>query len=138
MLSDIIPINIRFHEVDSLRIVWHGHYLKYFDVGREAFGKKYGISYMDVFRAGLATPLIKISCEYKKAVKYNDKVMLQTTFIPTMAAKIVFEFRLFNPDTDEVFATGDSTQVFLNAASEPILSSPAFYIEWKKKWGLPS
>lgn len=138
MLSDIIPINIRFHEVDSLRIVWHGHYLKYFEDGREAFGKKYGIGYMDVFRAGLATPLIKISCEYKKAVKYNDKVMLQTTFIPTMAAKIVFEFRLFNPDTDEVFATGESTQVFLNAASELILTSPDFYTEWKKKWGLPS
>lgn len=138
MLSDIIPINIRFHEVDSLRIVWHGHYLKYFEDGREAFGKKYGIAYMDVFRAGLATPLIKISCEYKKAVKYNDKVMLQTTFIPTMAAKIVFEFRLFNPDTDEVFATGKSTQVFLNAASELILTSPDFYTEWKKKWRLPS
>ena len=45
-LSEVIPINIRFHEVDSLRIVWHGHYLKYFEDGREAFGRKYGIGYM--------------------------------------------------------------------------------------------
>ena len=138
MLSETTPINIRFHEVDSLRIVWHGHYLKYFEDGREAFGKKYGIGYMDVFRAGLATPLIKISCEYKKAVKYNDKVMLQTTFIPTQAAKIIFEFALFNEDTKEVYASGESTQVFLNQNNELMLTSPDFYTEWKKKWRLLS
>ena len=136
MLTEITPISIRFHEVDSLRIVWHGHYLKYFEDGREAFGKKYGIGYMDVFRAGLATPLIKISCEYKKAVKYNDNVMLQTTFIPSPAAKIMFEFKLYNPDTDEVYATGESTQVFLNTNGELLLTSPDFYTEWKKKWVL--
>jgi len=65
-------------------------------------------------------------------------VMLQTTFIPTQAAKIIFEFALFNEDTKEVYASGESTQVFLNQNNELMLTSPDFYTEWKKKWGLLS
>lgn len=136
MLSEFTKINVRFHEVDSLRIVWHGHYLKYFEDGREAFGRKYGIGYMDVFSAGLLTPLVKISCEYKRPVKYNDDVMLETRFINTEAAKVMFEFILFNETTKEVYATGESTQIFLNEKNELMLTPPEFFLDWKKKWGL--
>jgi acyl-CoA thioester hydrolase len=136
VLSETIPINIRFHEVDSLRIVWHGHYLKYFEDGREAFGRKYGIGYMDVFDLGLLTPLVNVNCDYKKPVKYGDPVMLQTTYMDSDAAKIQFKFTLYHAQTNEVLTTGESTQVFLNQSGELLLTPPAFFLEWKKKWGL--
>ena len=136
MLSEQIKINVRFHEVDSLRIVWHGHYLKYFEDGREAFGKKYGIGYMDVFALGLLTPLVKISCDYKRPVKYGDPVILDTTFVDCDAAKIQFAFTLFHEETKEIYATGDSTQVFLNEKNELFLTMPQFFTDWKKRWGL--
>ena len=41
---------VRFSEVDSMKIVWHGNYVHYFEDGREAFGKKYeGLSYLDMY-----------------------------------------------------------------------------------------
>ena len=48
ILSEKVAINIRFSEVDSLLIVWHGHYLKYFEDAREAFGRKYGLGYLGI------------------------------------------------------------------------------------------
>ena len=51
---------VRFSEVDSLLIVWHGHYVRYFEDAREAFGLKYGIHYLDVHRAGYSTPIVKV------------------------------------------------------------------------------
>ena len=136
LLSETIPINIRFHEVDSLRIVWHGHYLKYFEDGREAFGRKYGIGYLDVYDMGLLTPLVNIGCDYKKSIKYGDSVMLETTYIDSEAAKIKFQFNLYNLHNKEVYATGESTQVFLNEKGELSLVMPQFFIAWKKRWGL--
>jgi len=136
MLSELTKINVRFHEVDSLRIVWHGHYLKYFEDGREAFGRKYGIGYMDVFNVGLLTPLVKISCEYKRPVKYEDSVMLETRFVNNDAAKVIFEFSLFNENTKEIYAIGESTQIFLDEKGELMLTPPEFFMDWKKKWGL--
>lgn len=135
-LSEQTRINIRFSEVDSLHIVWHGHYVKYFEDGREAFGRKFGITYMDVNNSGLITPVVKLSCEYKKPIKYGDQVILETRFINSEAAKIIFEFTLYNEENNELYCTGENTQVFLNMAGELQLTSPAFFAEWKNKWGL--
>ena len=38
--------SIRFSEVDSMNVVWHGSYPLYFEDAREEFGRKYGLGYM--------------------------------------------------------------------------------------------
>ena len=43
---------IRFSEVDSMNVVWHGSYPLYFEDAREAFGEKYGLEYMGFFAHG--------------------------------------------------------------------------------------
>ena len=65
-LYESIQLRVRFSETDPLGIVWHGNYIKYFEDAREAFGRKYGISYLDVERHGFATPIVKSVCEHKK------------------------------------------------------------------------
>ena len=35
----------RFSEMDPIRVIWHGNYLKYLEDAREAFGREYGLSY---------------------------------------------------------------------------------------------
>lgn len=37
-LTDRTSLRVRFSEVDSMQIVWHGEYVRYFEDGREAFG----------------------------------------------------------------------------------------------------
>jgi acyl-CoA thioester hydrolase len=127
---------VRFSEVDSLRIVWHGHYIKYFEDGREAFGKQYGLGYLDFFEQKLVTPVVDISCHYKSQLVYGDEIIVETEFINTEAAKIIFEYKVFKKGDESPVATGRSVQVFLSTNGELILTNPDFYIEWKKKQGL--
>ena len=35
------PIRVRFSEVDSMQVVWHGEYMRYFEDGREDFGRRF-------------------------------------------------------------------------------------------------
>ena len=44
-------IEIRFSEIDSMGVVWHGSYTLYFEDAREAFGQKYGLGYMTFFES---------------------------------------------------------------------------------------
>ena len=37
-------VRVRFNETDVLGVVWHGNYIKFFEDGREAFGREHGIS----------------------------------------------------------------------------------------------
>jgi acyl-CoA thioester hydrolase len=127
---------IRFSEVDSMRIVWHGNYVKFLEDGREAFGKKYGIGYLDMFDKGLITPIVEISCSYKKQLYYGDTVIIETEYIDSDAAKIVFHYRLYRKSDHELVATGKSVQVFLNRDGELLLTVPEFILAWKRKHGL--
>jgi len=129
-------ITVRFCEVDSLHIVWHGHYIKYFEDGREDFGYKYGISYRDIFNNHLLTPIVKVSCEYKYPLTFGEKAIVETTYVDSEAAKLIFHFKIYRASNHEVVATGESIQVFLNENKELLLTVPPFFAGWKKKWGI--
>ena len=132
-----IEIPVRFSEIDPLYIVWHGHYLRYFEDAREAFGRKYGLGYLDVFNNGFTTPLVSVSCEYKKSLVYGDRALVEAIYVDSPAAKILFEYRVYNAATGDLVATGRSTQVFLTREKPELhMTMPDFFVEWKKRVGL--
>jgi len=136
-LSDRTEILVRFNEADPLGIVWHGHYIRYFEDGREAFGNKYGIGYLDFYKQGLIVPIVNIQCDYKLSLRYGERVIVETMFIPCEAAKLKFTYRLFNTKTSKLVATGSSLQVFLDRETSVLqLINPPFFEEWKRKQAL--
>jgi acyl-CoA thioester hydrolase len=135
-LIDRKEIFVRFGEVDSMRIVWHGNYMKYFEDGRESFGAKYNLGYMDVYKHNVMIPIVKVNCEYLRPLEYGDTAIVETRFINSEAAKIMFGYRIFRKSDNELMATGSSMQVFLTPERELLLTAPRFFTEWKKKWGI--
>src|ERR1700730_6234179 len=113
-LHDRSEILVRVNEADPLGIVWHGHYIRYFEDGREAFGNKYGIGYLDFYKQGIIVPIVSIQCDYKKSLRYGERVIVETQYIPCEAAKLNFDYQLFNAATGQLVATGSSVQVFLD------------------------
>ncbi len=135
-LVDRTEIEVRFGEVDSMGIVWHGNYAKYIETGRESFGKKYGISYLDIHANGVMAPVVSLSIDFKKQVKYGDSLIVETEYVDSEAAKIVFKYRLFHSVSNQLVATATTTQVFLSLNYEMLLYPPPFVIAWKKKMDL--
>lgn len=136
-ISHRTEIKVRFNEADPLGIVWHGHYIRYFEDGREDFGNVHGCSYLDFHRHGYVVPIVKVDCDYKKSLRYGDSVIVESTYAPTLAAKIVFHYRLFNAKTGDLVATGSTTQVFLDLATNTLqLSTPTFFDEWRNALNL--
>ena len=131
-----IDFPVRFSEVDLMQIVWHGNYIKYMEEGREDFGRKYGISYMEIRDQGYMAPLVSIHCDYKKTMAYEDRVIVETSFKDSEAAKIIYTFRILRASDNELVATGESVQVFLDMNRELVLTIPPFFETWKKKWGI--
>ena len=128
-------VRVRFSEVDTLRIVWHGNYIKYLEDGREAFGREYGLGYLDYINNDLLTPIVKVNIDYKYPLYYGDKAIVETTYVYTEAAKIVFGYKIYRSSDNVLVATATTIQVFLNMERELQLTSPGFYEEWKRKLG---
>ncbi|MEO8470696.1 MAG: acyl-CoA thioesterase [Chryseolinea sp.] len=134
MLSHDTEVIVRFNEADPLGIVWHGHYLRYFEDGREAFGKVHGISYLDCYKQGLAVPVVSVHCDYSSPLRYGDTVLVRTTYVNSAAAKLIFDYQIFEAENKTLVAKGNSVQVFVEAKTfELQLTVPTFVETWKKK-----
>lgn len=126
-------IDVRFSEVDSMGIVWHGSYALYFEEAREEFGKKFDLGYMKIFGHGFYAPLVNLDFSYKKPLKYEDKMIVEVEYLPTEAAKICYSYKIYLKADHSLIATGKSTQVFLDSAYQLVWNNPDFYQEWKEK-----
>jgi len=125
---------VRFSEVDSMNIVWHGSYPLYFEDAREEFGRKYGLGYMTIFGIGYFAPLVELSFKYKRPLAYEMQPAVRITYIPTESAKIVFEYEIYDRADSGIIATGRSVQVFMDKDYQLVWENPAFYQQWKEKW----
>jgi acyl-CoA thioester hydrolase len=125
-------IEVRFSEVDSMKIVWHGSYALYFEDAREAFGEKYGLSYLDILNNGYYAPLVDLRFNYKKPLLYKHKARVDISFRNTKAAKIIFDYEIYDLADGSLIATGYSIQVFLDKQYQLVWTNPPFYEEWKK------
>lgn len=137
VLSATKSLVIRFNEVDSMGVVWHGHYANYFEDAREEFGKKYGLGYLMMYEQGYFEPLVELHFKFKKPLIYGMQPEIQVVYRPCEAAKIIFDYEIRDPETKEIYVTGRSVQVFLEKGTyRLVLNNPDFFEEWKQKWGV--
>lgn len=134
-LTHRVELLVRFNEADPLGIVWHGHYIRYFEDGREAFGNKHGLGYLEVYKHGFIIPVVSVHCDFKKSLRYGDKLIVETEYMPDEAAKLRFNYTIYNMTSEKV-ATGYSVQVFLTKDDSVLqLNNPPFFENWKRANG---
>ncbi len=127
-------IEIRFSDVDSMKVVWHGNYVKYFEDAREAFGAEYGLGYLDIYAAGCYLPLVDLSLKFHRPLTFGSKAVVSAVWRPCEAAKLIFDYEIRDLSDGSVAVTGRSTQVFMDLDYHLLWTAPEFFENWKKKW----
>ncbi|MDI1356460.1 MAG: acyl-CoA thioesterase [bacterium] len=134
-LSYITHLQIRFSDCDPLKIVWHGNYVKYFEDGREAFGKAFDFTYLEIYsKNGLSVPLVHLEMDYKRPVSFGETISIEAKMVDDPAAKIVFEYVIRN-SANQVLCTGKTIQAFVQIEKNELqITMPAFFEAWKNKF----
>ena len=123
---------IRFEEVDSVGIVWHGRYPSFFEEGRVALGHNYGVSYSDFIRHRCPVPIRQLSVDYFAPLQFEDEIEIETILYWSEAAKMSFEYLIHKGDY--VVCAGHTIQLMIDDNLELLLAPPAFYVEFMEKW----
>ncbi len=127
-------VKVRFSDVDAMGVVWHGHYLKFFEDGREALGEMFGLDYMDVYKNGYFIPIVRTNINYKSPIHFGDEVEVVTRMHYSRAAKIVHTYEVWNKTHNKLSCEGYTEQVFLFRDSRELeLFTPGFYSDWLQK-----
>ena len=111
MIFDETEIRVRFHDVDSWGIVWHGHYIAWFEVGRTALLNKFQLSPQDFVRMGYIAPVVGLRCSYKEPARLDEEIIIRTTVLKPTKAALTFRFEILRKSDRKLLVTGEETQV---------------------------
>ena len=126
-------LEIRFSEVDMMGVVWHGNYPLYLEDAREAFGAEFGLSYALYIRENVFVPIVKMDVDYKRPVRFGMRPVIRIEYVPTDAAKVIFDYKLYDKESGDVFLTARTVQVFMDRDYKLMWFSPDFYTQWKRQ-----
>lgn len=121
-MEDEIEILVRYSETDQMSFVYHGNYVKYFEIGRITWLKKLGISYKKMEEEGILLPVIELSINFKKPALFDDKLILKTKLKRIPSYMIEFDFEIKRDD--QLITLGYTKLVFLNSKTNKPMRCP--------------
>ena len=72
-----VEIEIPFHDVDAVGVVWHGHYVKYMEIARCALLDKIDYNYTQMKVSGYAWPVIDLRIRYPQPLYFQQKIRVR-------------------------------------------------------------
>jgi acyl-CoA thioester hydrolase len=110
-VSTSVTLKVPYYDVDLLRIVWHGNYLKYFEVARQALFKKCGVDmqhYTEDTR--YVFPVVRSMIKHISPLRFDDEFIC-TAVLKEARVKIVLDFEIKLVSNGKVCAKGWTEQV---------------------------
>lgn len=133
-LEITIRRRVRFSEIDSMRRVWHGQYVTYFEDGREAFGRLFsGIGYADMQREGIYAPIYDVHFRCLAPLCLDDEFTVLTRYVYHRGARLDFQYTIARASDGEVCCKGTTTQLFIDRNGELMTDLPDFFRDWQTR-----
>ena len=69
-----IELDVSFHDVDMVGVVWHGHYLRYLENARWALMNQLGYGLDRMVASGFAWPIVELQAKYVSPARFGDRI----------------------------------------------------------------
>ena len=129
VLQAEIELVVPFFDVDMMEVVWHGHYVKYFEEARCALLDKLGHNYRQMRDAGYAWPVIDLQVRYIRGAQFGQRIRVRADLVE-WENRLKIHYLITDVATGERMTRGSSVQVAVEIATrEMLLASPKVFVE---------
>ncbi|QQZ42591.1 acyl-CoA thioesterase [Pseudomonas sp. SK3(2021)] len=122
-------IQVPFFDVDTMHVVWHGHYVKYLEVARCALLDKLGHNYNQMLESGYAWPVIDLQLRYVRGAVFGQKLKVRASLVE-WENRLKINYLISDLETGERLTRASSVQVAVEIASREMqLASPKVFTD---------
>ncbi len=132
MKNHQIKFRVRYSETDQMKVVYHGNYAQYFEMGRVEWLRNKGVSYKWMEENGIMLPVVSLTMNYKRPARYDELLTLKTILKNKSFVKIEFDYELYN-ERDELLTTANSILVFVDMKTGRPMSPPQYILDVLEK-----
>ncbi|CAI8911950.1 acyl-CoA thioester hydrolase [Pseudomonas sp. IT-P12] len=120
-------ILVPFFDVDSMNVVWHGHYIKYLEVARCALLDRIGHNYNAMVESGYAWPVIDLQLRYVRAAVFGQKLNVRASLVE-WENRLKIHYLISDVQTGERLTRASSVQVAVDMSNREMqLVSPKVF-----------
>lgn len=119
---------VQYYETDKMQITHHSNYVRIMEEARMDFLSQIGWGYENLEKEGIISPVVDLSCEYKKTTTFSDIIEVAVRVLEVTAVKLKLGYVM--TVEGEVVFKGESTHCFLDENSKPMILKkqyPEFY-----------
>jgi acyl-CoA thioester hydrolase len=91
-------ITVRFNEIDSYHVAWHGHYVAWLEVGRNELAGRFGLDARQLAASGFLGPVVVLELKYLRPARFNEELTVRTTVRRTDTPTLEFHSVIVGPD----------------------------------------
>lgn len=119
-----IEIEVPFHDLDPIGIVWHGNYVRYIEIARCALLERIGYNYDHMAASGYSWPVIDVQLRYIKGATFKQKLKIRAEIVE-WENRLKIDYVIRDAATGERMTKGYSVQVAVDIKTgEMQLQSP--------------
>ncbi|MCF6227540.1 MAG: acyl-CoA thioesterase [Planctomycetes bacterium] len=105
-------VRVRYVETDQMGVVYHSHYIVYFEIGRTEAMREIGINYAELEKQGYVLAVTETHCKHKASAVYDDLLTIRTRLTGLSKTRLTFEYEVLR--SDDCLTTGSTTLAFLS------------------------
>jgi acyl-CoA thioester hydrolase len=115
---------VPFHDVDALRVVWHGHYFKYFELARTALLRACALDAGELIGGRYQFRVIDARCRHVGPLHYGDRMRVHAWF-SDLERRIGIAYELWNLTLGRRAARGHTALATLDREGALLFETPA-------------
>ena len=120
---------VPFFDIDTLHVVWHGHYVKYLEVARCALLDHIGHNYTQMLEAGYAWPVIDMQLRYVSGATFGQRINVRASLVE-WENRLKVNYLITDLASGERLTRASTVQVAVEIASREMqLASPKVFTD---------
>lgn len=124
-----VELEIPFHDVDVMEVVWHGHYAKYFEIARCQLLDQLDYNYPQMRTSGYAWPVIDMHVRYIQPLRFQQKITV-SAWVAEWENRLRVQYLISDSASGARLTKGHTDQVAINMKTGELqLAAPAVLLQ---------
>jgi acyl-CoA thioester hydrolase len=108
-----LKLKSEYYDVDPMKVVWHGNYIKYMEKARCALLDSIGFNYEQMEDSGYMWPIVSLKLKYIKPIYYNQKFIIRATLLEYIN-RIRIGYIIFDPASKSILNKAETIQMAID------------------------
>ena len=128
-ISVELPLKAEFFDVDSMRIVWHGNYAKFYEMARCFLLDEIGHNYNEMESSGYSWPVVKLNIKYVKPIQFSQHFTVKAT-LKEYENRLRISYVIYDKESGDKLNVGETVQMAIDMKNHSTLFvSPKVFVD---------